>query len=117
MVKEMKKSETISEMIIRMQKEYDFSQQSFREENGSVIDGQMPAIVLELNDRWYARMTNGGNVTYIFWDGRNNENSYIDIETEADTAEESLSCLERMCSKYKKEGYIIIDPTSFDWWC
>ena len=113
----MKKNETISELIIRIQKEYDFSKQSKKDEEGNIIEGQMPAVVLELNDRWYARMTSGGTVTYIFWDGENNEDSYIDIETEGDdTAEEALIRLEKMCQKYKKEGYIIIDPTDFDWW-
>ena len=27
---------------------------------------QMPAVMLELNDCWYGRMTNDKNVTYIF---------------------------------------------------
>ena len=112
----MKKNETISELIIRLQKEYDFSKQSKKDEEGDIIEGQLPAVVLELNDCWYTRMTNGGSVTYIFWDGKNNENSYIDIEAEADTAEEALFRLEQMCKKYKQEEYIIIDPTSFDWW-
>ena len=94
----MKENETISEIIIRLAKEYDFSGKTQKDEE------------------WFARMTNGGSVTHIFWDGKNNEDSYIDIETVADTAEDALAKLEEMCKKYTKKGYIIIDPTEFEWW-
>ena len=111
----MHENETISEAIIRLQKEYDFSNKS-KKDGKDIIEGQMPAIVLELNDCWYARMTNGGNVTYIFWNGKNNDDSYVDIEVEAETAENALTKLEELCKTYKAKKYIIIDPISFDWW-
>ena len=41
----MKKNETISELIIRLQKEYDFSKQSKKDEEGNIIEGQLPAVV------------------------------------------------------------------------
>ena len=86
----MKKNETISEIIIRLAKEYDFSGKTQKdEEDGSVYEGTSSAVVLEWNcedEEWFARMTNGGSVTHIFWDGKNNEDSYIDIETVRDNA-------------------------------
>ena len=116
----MKENETISEIIIRLAKEYDFSGKTQKdEEDGSVYEGTSSAVVLEWNcedEEWFARMTNGGSVTHIFWDGKNNEDSYIDIETVAVTAEDALAKLEEMCKTYTKKGYIIIDPTEFEWW-
>ena len=116
----MKENETISEIMIRLAKEYDFSGKTQKdEEDGSVYEGTFSAIVLEWNcadEEWFARMTNGGSVTHIFWDGKNNEDSYIDIATVAATAEEALAKLEEMCKTYTKKGYIIIDPTEFEWW-
>ena len=119
----MTKNETISEIMIRLAKEYDFSGKIQKdEEDGSVYEGTLSAVVLEWNvwdcedAEWFARMTNGGSVTHIFWDGKNNEDSYIDIATVAATAEEALAKLEEMCKTYTKKGYIIIDPTEFEWW-
>ena len=113
----MKENETISEIIIRLAKEYDFSGKTQKdEEDGSVYEGTSSAVVLEWDGEWFTRMTNGGRVTHIFWDGKNNEDSYIDIETVADTAEDALAKLEEMCKKYTQKGYIIIDPTEFEWW-
>ena len=117
----MKENETISEIIIRLAKEYDFSGKTQKdEEDGSVYEGTSSAVVLEWNcedAEWFARMTNGGSVTHIFWDGKNNEDSsYIGIQTVADTAEEALAKLEEMCKTYTGKGYIIIDPTEFEWW-
>ncbi len=116
----MTKKEALSEIIIRLAKEYDFSGKTQKdEEDGSVYEGTSSAVVLEWNcedEEWFVRMTNGGSVTHIFWDGKNNEDSYIDIETVADTAEDAIAKLEEMCKKYTKKGYIIIDPTEFEWW-
>ena len=116
----MKENETISEIIIRLAKEYDFSGKTQKdEEDGSVYEGTSSAVVLEWNcedEEWFAGMTNGGSVTHIFWDGKNNEDSYIDIGTAAATAEDALAKLEEMCKTYTKKGYIIIDPTEFEWW-
>ena len=116
----MTKKEALSEIIIRLAKEYDFSGKTQKdEEDGTVYEGTSSAVVLEWNcedEEWFAGMTNGGSVTHIFWDGKNNEDSYIDIGTAAATAEDALAKLEEMCKTYTKKGYIIIDPTEFEWW-
>ena len=52
-------------------------------------------------------MTNGWGVIYEFWDGKYNDESFVEIEAGADTAEEALRKLEELCKKYKAEKYII----------
>lgn len=44
------------------------------------------------------------------------KNLFRCIEVEAETAENALTKLEELCKTYKAKKYIIIDPTSFDWW-
>ena len=104
----MEKNESVSEIMSRLQKEYDFSGKTKKK-----IEGEEPAVELVLNDRRYARMTNGWGEIYEFWDGKYNDESFVEIETEADTAEEALRKLEELCKKYKAEKYIIVDPTNW----
>lgn len=104
----MTNQESISEIMSRLQKEYDYSKKSKED-----IEGQEPAIELVLNDKWYARMTDGWGGVYEFWDGKYNENSFVEIEVEADTAEKALEKLEALCKECKAKKYIIVDPTSF----
>ena len=58
----MKENETIEECIVRLQKEYDD-----RGKFANGIEGDEPAISIELNEKWYAKMTNGGNIRYVFY--------------------------------------------------
>ena len=52
----------IKKSAIRLQKEYDD-----RGKFADGVEGDEPAISIELNEKWFARMTNGGNVRYVFY--------------------------------------------------
>ena len=108
----MKENETVEECMLRLQKEYD--------DHGKFADGvegDEPAVVMELNDKWYARMTNGGNVLYVFYRPQKRGKSEIWKKAVASggTLAEALGNLEKLCITMREKKAILIDPTSIEW--
>ena len=108
----MKENETVEECMLRLQKEYDD-----RGKFADGVEGDQSAVVVELNDKWYARMTNGGNVLYVFFRPykRGKDEIWRKAVVSGETLAEALSKLEKLCITMREKKAILIDPTSVEW--